>query len=144
MDGFCFSVQSGPPWYILRPLRWWVLGVHRTCSRRGPHMSTCLPDTTLQAWLCMPHYSHTPHMHFQQPYADTGIFYIPFDKLSSSFSNSQELCSDIHFKSPTLIESKAFESEISMPARFLVLAKQGLRGKPWRLAFFNIQPNRNS
>lgn len=102
-----------------------VLGVHGTCSRRAPRMSTCLPDIMPQAWLRAPHYSHTPRMHFQQPCTDTGIFYIPFDKLSSSFSNSQQLCSDIHFKSPTLIESKAFESEISMPAHFLVLAKQG-------------------
>lgn len=140
-----WAVQSGPPWHILSPLRRWVMSVRWTCSRQGPRTSTYLPDiTTLQAWLCTPHYSQTPHMHFLQPCADTGIFYIPFDKLSSSFSNSQQLCSDIHFKSPTLIESKAFESEISMPAHFLVLAKQGLRGKPWKLTFSHIQPNRNS
>lgn len=65
-------------------------------------------------------------MHFQQPCANTGIFYIPFDKLSGSFSNSQQLCSDIHFKSPTLIESEAFESEISTPPRLFMLAKQGV------------------
>ena len=130
--------------YPLPPEMTTVLGVHGTSSHRGLCISTCLPDSMLQTWLCTPHYSHTPRMHFQQPCADTGVFCIPFDKLSSSFSNSQQLCSDIHFKSPTLIESKAFESEISTPARFLVLAKQRLRGKAWGLTFSHIQPNRNS
>lgn len=66
-------------------------------------------------------------MHSQQYCADMGIFYITFDKLSSSFS-SQQLYSDIHLKSQTLIESKVFEPEISTPDSFLMLAQQGLRG----------------